>query len=411
MAGPTVTAYNAGVGQPIYAGYWPGGRLSGGVLLDNTTPAGGLLTQQSMLSGVVQLDSVAPVGTVQGYITPAWMVGKPLNEWFTIPGTSGAGGAAATAFSGMALRDDTSEIYVAAAGGHNDSSDNRVVSLDLRQDAPTWVLRIAPSTSVQIDVPYYADGKPSSRHTYHTAHWVAGRNRVMLSGSPATYGSPSYFDDVVGFNVTTNTWDAANTFANVPVSSYGAARDNNGNILSVLGWRKWSQATDTYSALMSPPGNETTQVRFPWAYDSSRDQWFGLAWADGQGFTSWGSTLRAVKISNTGLTQVSVTFNSSAALTQLAADQPVYAGMVYDVGNDRFLFYASGAGRQSTIYVVTPNAGTTWDVSILSLGGGSVTPTTVDVAGILGRFRYVPQLNGVVALTTIAANLYFMRLS
>ena len=234
---------------------------------------------------------------------------------------------------------------------------------------------------------------------------------MFLSGSPAVYGTAVYFDNTASFNPTNNTWDAASTYANVPAGAYGAARDNNGNILSIVGFRKWTQATDTYSAAISPPGNETTQVRFPWAYDTSRTQWFGLAWGDGQGFTGWGTNLRAVKMSNSGLTQTAVTFNASAAATQLLADQPAYAGMVYDTPNDRFLFYAGGTGRESTIYIVTPNAGTTWDISILTLGGGSITPTAVDSAGILGRFQYVPALNGIVALTTTAANLYFMRLS
>ena len=407
---PYARTYSVASG-PINGGRFAGGRFTGALTLDNTPLAGTFASNASAFSGALVLDNTPVNGNIVGYVVPAWLTGKPVNEWFTIAGTSGAGSSAATAFCGMALRDDTSEIYIAAAGGHNNSSDNRVVSLDLRQDSPTWTQRIAPSTSVQRNVAYYADGKPSSRHTYHTSHWCAARNRIILSGSPATYGDPFYFDDVVGFNVTTNTWDAANTFANVPVSSYGAARDNNGNILSVLGWRKWTQSTDTYSALISPPGDATTQVRFPWAYDSSRDQWFGLAFGDGQDATGWGATLRAVKMSNTGLTQSTVTFNASAALTQLTADQPVYAGMVYDVGNDRFLFYAGMSGRAGVVYVITPNAGTTWDVSILTLGGGSVTPAAVDVAGILGRFRYVPQLNGVVALTTIAANLSFMRLS
>ena len=406
---PYVRTYSVASGD-INGGRFAGGRFTGALALGNDLVSGAFASNPSAFSGALVLDNDTVNGAMVGYVVPSWLSGKPLNEWFTIPGTSGAGGAAATAFSGMALRGDTSEIFIAASGGHNNSSDNRVVSIDLRQDAPTWTLRMAPSSSVQIDVAYYADGKPSSRHTYNNTHWCAPRHRIIMSGAEFVYGGAAFtYLTVDGFNATTNTWDAAGTFANC--QTYGAAIDNNGNILSTAGFRKWTQATDTYSAAISPPGNETTQVRRPWCYDTLRSQWFGLAFGDGQDPTGWGSTLRAVKMSNTALTQVAVTFNASAALTQLTADQPVYAGMVYDTANDRFLFYAGMTGRAGVVYVVTPNAGTVWDISILALGGGSVTPTTVDVAGIVGRFQYVPQLNGIVALTTLAANLYFLRTS
>ena len=412
MAGPTVTAYNAGVGQPIYAGYWPGGRLSGGVSLDNTMPAGGLLTQQSMLSGVVQLDSVAPAGTVQGYINPAWLSGKPLNEWFTIASTSGAGGATVFAFSGFTVRDDTSEIMIAAAGGHFDSSDNRVVSLDLRQDSPSWTTRMSASASVQIDVSRYADGKPTSRHTYYSMQWCPPRSRLLLQGVQFAYGNANTFSTFEAFNPATNVWEAVNYLADIPAGNYGAARDNNGNTISQAGIRKWTQATDTFSAaISSPSGTSATQVRFPWAYDPTRTQWFGLAYADGQGDTSWGAFIRGVKMSNSGLTQVAVTFNASAALTQLGADAPTYAAMVYDTDNDRFLFCSDQTGRAGVIYVITPNATSVWDVSILSQGGGSVTPAVVGSSGLCARFQHVPAYKGVVMMPTTGADLYFMRLA
>jgi hypothetical protein len=75
-----------------------------------------------------------------------------------------------------------------------------------------------------------------------------------------------------------------------------------------------------------------------------------------------------------GSAQISVTINASAAYTQFQADAPTYAAMDYDPDNDRFLFYCgqgAGAGR---VYVVTPNATNAWDMSILALGPGSVTP-------------------------------------
>ena len=70
--------------------------------------------------------------TVDSAINPGWKVDAPLDAFIAIPGSEGAGGAAIDAYSGFTLREDTSELFILAAGGHGDSSDNRVVSLDLR---------------------------------------------------------------------------------------------------------------------------------------------------------------------------------------------------------------------------------------------------------------------------------------
>jgi len=113
---------------------------------------------------------------------PAWLAGKPLDEWFAIKGTSGAGGAPVDDFCGMAFKESSSEIIIAAAGGHGGSRDNRVVSIDLRADAPTWVVRHAASPGASKDAAYNPDGQPASRHTYHCSHYVAAVDRVMIFG-------------------------------------------------------------------------------------------------------------------------------------------------------------------------------------------------------------------------------------
>ena len=90
--------------------------------------------------------NVSPVWSVApAYVQPAWLANKPLNTWFEIPNTAGAGGAAVDAYSGIAINERNCEILIAAAGGHGDSSDNRVVSISLGVDAPSWRVRAQPS--------------------------------------------------------------------------------------------------------------------------------------------------------------------------------------------------------------------------------------------------------------------------
>jgi hypothetical protein len=133
---------------------------------------------------------------------------------------------------------------------------------------------------------------------------------------------------------------------------------------------------------------------------------FTLNWADGEGYGT--PAVFASRVPLDGNAQISVTFNPSAALTSFSADMPTYAGMDYDAVNDCFMFYCgqgTGAGR---IYVVKPNAGNVWDMSILPLVAGSVPPATPG-GGINNRFRYIAALKGFVMMPSAGANLFFIR--
>ncbi len=97
-----------------------------------------------------------------------------------------------------------------------------VITIDLTADAPKWMLVKAstPQNQTSMQTPYYADGAPTSRHTYSTTQWLAaehakdGKARVMLFGSYATYGigtvgGYSGGPLVDGFRVTDKAWDAS----------------------------------------------------------------------------------------------------------------------------------------------------------------------------------------------------------
>jgi hypothetical protein len=334
------------------------------------------------------------------------MSGKPLNEWFEIPGTAGAGGAAATAFSGLAIDERTSTVVIAAAGGHTDSADNRVVSLQLSVDAPSWVVRKTSSGSFAVNVAYYSDGTPTSRHLYHSSHVVESLDRVFLFGTRAAYGGAYDFPVVDAFNLSTNQWDPAGTWPSIPSGgNFGAVKVRATGDVYTTTLFKWTAQTNTWS---QPIVSRTSDaIRWPIAHDSLRNQLFSLEWGDGQGFGQ--PSVSATRVPLSGSTQFTVMFNSSPALTQFQADSPTYAGMDYDADNDRFLFYCgqgSGAGR---IYVIKPNGTNVWDMSLLSLGGNSVVPQSVDGAGVLSRFRYVPALKGFLLLGPRQANMYFIR--
>ncbi|WP_132575746.1 hypothetical protein [Roseateles saccharophilus] len=348
----------------------------------------------------------APVWSVApARITPAWMAGKPVGEWFEIPGTAGAGGAAVEAYSGMAINELTSEILIAAAGGHNDSADNRVVSLSLAADTPSWTQRQAPSTSFARDVDYYSDGKPTSRHIYSSLHFVPQVNRLILFGVRAAYGAAVNFPRVDAFNLDTNKWDAKGSFVDMPVGVYGAGQIRaTGEVIS-NGLKKWSPVDRKWTDLVTSTKGD--RVRWPVAFDSRRGQLFCLQWGDGQGYDPF--RLFASRVPLGSDQQITVSFNSSPALTQWLADKPAYAAMDYDPDNDRFLFYAGQGDAAGRVYLIQPNDGDTWDMGILRAGSVRVPGSPSGGSGMQNRMRYVPALRGIVLLARSSANLYFLR--
>jgi hypothetical protein len=350
--------------------------------------------------------NLAPVWSVApARIQPDWMAGKPLNTWFEIPGTAGAGGAAVEAFSGMALNDRTSEILIAAAGGHMDSYDNRVVSLSLAADTPSWTLRMPSSPTGTANVAYYADGTPTSRHLYSSEHFVPQLNRLMLFGVPVAYGAAWAFAKVDGFNLDTNRWDPAGTWPDMPTGYFAAAQiRSTGEIVSTL-LKKWSPVDGKWSDLVANPSGDP--VRWPMAFDARRGQLFCLQWGDGQGYDP--QRLVASRVPLGGNQQIPVTFNSSSALTQWLAEKPTYAAMDYDPDNDRFLFYGGQGDAAGRVYVIQPNDGNTWDMSLLNAGAGSVKIVATPGSGVNNRLRYVPALRGFVLLARASSNLYFLR--
>lgn len=338
---------------------------------------------------------------------PRWMAGARINEWIKINGTAGAGGAAINAYSGWAINELTNDIWIALAGGHDDSSDNRVVSLRLSDDAPTWTLRLAPSPNVTRDTDYYSDGRPSSRHLYHTLHFVPQVNRLLAVGCRFSYGAAYTFGHVDAFNPDNNTWDPHNTYPDALPGHYGAVRILSTGDVWTAALSRWQPSTNRWTQPITTRTNAF--VRWPIAHDSKRNQLFTLNWADGEGYRE--PIMHATRIPVNGSVQYDITFNPSAAIDQFAIDKPTYSGMDYDAANDRFLFYhgqnensATGPGR---IYVITPtNTSTGWEMSILQLASGSAIPPPS--SGVHNRWRYVPDLGGFVVMPMSADGIWFI---
>ena len=357
-----------------------------------------------------RLANVSSTYTV-GALTPAWLAGAAVGQWISISGTSGGGGAPIDAYGGLALAG--TKLVSACNGGHASGLDNRVVSIDLAVDSPAWTTLMAASSSTTGDVAYYSDGKPASRHVYQSIHYLPTKNKILLSGFRFGYPSGDGFLNMDAFDLGTNTWDgvvpgspgtSGSGYAPIQSAFFGSSVDGSGNVWSFWGQWKYTTATNTWAQQITTAA--TNGVRYPWAYDSLRDQMFGLCYGDGEGYGTPG--VYAIKQAATGAVQTQITFNTSAAYTQFQTDAPVYAGMDYDPNNDRFLFYGDDGTTTGRIYIITPNSGSVWDMSIMTVTG---TPSACANSGPIGRWRYVPALKGFVLAATTASNLNFIRVA
>lgn len=377
--------------------------------------------------------SGASGSTIRGgrIATPAWAVGAPLNAWIAIPGTAGCGGAAVDPWGGFPMRDDGGGLVQTAflaAGGHTNSSDNRVVSCDFSADSPSWVPRVTTSPTPFDDgiepdtlTNYYSwdvtkgdNPKPGSSHLYDYIGWSKYAQKYFRYCATGAYhlGGGSRCMDSISPVGSTWTWDAPGTNP-FHISTVGqGSTTSRGNPDDGYIWRdgyKWRPGDSSWTAQSAH-----TFVRFPNAFDRTRNAIFGMCAGNGEdrgaGYTAKQNFLGA----GTSRSITLVDAAGSAGATQFLADRPDYAGMDHDVTNDQFLFFydnnLSGVNIRQLL-VVKPNTTATWEVSLFAYGSGGVTPgrTPTDGSGVNGRLKYSSTLGGFIYIPKASDGAYFMR--
>ncbi len=143
---------------------------------------------------------------------PAYVAGKPLNQWFEVPNTNVTTLATATGTVPAGIMDDYSGLafnklagkVAAFGGGHGGSTDNTVAEIDMLADAPTWSVLCQPTPPAQrISAPgggfvsenqlwwgTAPDKKPNPPHTYSSGQWVEEFNSYVWFGyfAPHNFG-------------------------------------------------------------------------------------------------------------------------------------------------------------------------------------------------------------------------------
>ena len=221
---------------------------------------------------------------------PAWLAGAVPGQWVAVPGgqpSAAAGLAPAVAGSmgyqsGMvnawngAFADGTR--FMIHGGGHADYGGNEIGVIDLSSETPAWGLLVerTPVADLLGGSNYYADGRPTSRHTYYAmaVAEVGGVKRLLrfngwmgfaYNGTPVGGSADVRTVAVDGFRLDTNAWEPG-AFGNVTTitgSETSFAMDpTTGDCYAWHGAnntvQKWSAATQTCSQIADMSGTEGT---------------------------------------------------------------------------------------------------------------------------------------------------------
>lgn len=322
----------------------------------------------------------APPPSAGGY--PTWRINKAAGGLYTVPNTSNLGwqttnSGTVNAWNGLAA--SSHELFSGAAGGHQDSGENKVLKLDLAADAPAWVTLHPGSSSFTSNGLYNPDGLPASRHTYFSSQFVGARNRVMnftaTATSPASVNAPV----VDGFDLASNKWDAAGTWPNVPLYMPVASiatdpRTGDTYVGGNYKFAKWTASTGAWSTIT--PGGIG-----PWAWswefkgsfvDTKRNQWITL---------------------NGNLSRIDLASSAASTITvtgACAGNSEDYSSTVYDSTGDRYYTV-----RGTSLCSIDPDTG-------VSAVAASV-PAAIN--GVNNRLAYLKDVDAVVYLPNFASNL------
>jgi len=364
--------------------------------------------------------------TSNGY--PAWRKGKAIGAFFEIPNTANLNGAVMPAsLNGANVVDEwsgwaasTRKLWFAASTGHG-TWQNPVIEIDLSADAPRWATLDPGSKSSDVDLgPYYADGRPTSRHTYWTSQFLSGKkfadgqDRVFLVTAYGTYatglaGGYAGGRHVDAFRVADRKWDAAGTWADAPVGlpltavfsdpasnrmfvAAGTQTRGDANGLSVFdpAVNQWQPigTTPAYPA----PGRMLEWQAHAAVIDTKRN--LAVCLHDGKPNDASGTIrLNRVDLATGAVTNVLLTGDLQGESISN------YPAMVYDPDGDRYLVALASPGQSSKIYAIDADSGASRLIAAIG------TPVT---AAAVGRLSYLADLGGVAYLPRFASNVMFM---
>lgn len=352
------------------------------------------------------------ISVIEKPTMPNWAANAMPNVWVQISGTNlsalptfnftgpfvgGVPGNPARkvdCWCSMAFDPDRSRLYQAAGGGHRDYAGNEVEMLDLSVNKPAWV-RLRDATLTVQDGDYYTEGTnrvPTSRHHNFGIHYNPIDNRIMLICG-ARFSSGMNLTTMDSFNLSDNTYNPPATHPNLTVGGElyykpMCVNPTMGDIYVFANAAKWTRATNTWNSLNINVGIDRGACP---VWDTTRNI---IVMINGMRMVTY----------NPSTESAAVTTLTGANIPQYYSDSggDVHGNStVYVPSFDAYLHYVGESG--GTVYSIKNGV-----VSNLNTTGGNSIPS--NSKGSWGRFRYAPNLQGIVYAPIYDGNVWFLKI-
>lgn len=314
-------------------------------------------------------------------------------------------------YSGGALIYESGRPFIHAfGGGHNDGSWNGTMKYGplygSGSNAPTWSIGATPSPPASVvfgsSNGMYADGKPSSQHTYNLLVGIGSRMWCPAPGVSYSDGSnnasgppnPHYWE------AATDTW----TFPGYPAFPTPPGTGAGGGVTAfndriylykTPGDPQRLRVFDVGAGTWSMDGNDTTLAgdSTALAVDTRRGALLAIASGAAYDTGAYWPNLANLAIPRRGGIAAPPSLSSRA--------------LEYDYDRDVFV-------------VPSTSSAVVWEMSASSLAVGNnpiwsartfsgPTPANVGPQGLAGRFRAVPELKGYISVPGSQSSVYFYR--
>ena len=300
------------------------------------------------------------------------------------------------AWTSGAASDD--HYFSFAQGGHHGYAGNEAYRLGPfdAPEPPEFELAIPPSTSVQMDVTYYADGSPSSCHGYNNMEYIeAGLggldDRVVVVSPTSTFGSGNTGSTQVwGWDLSSNAYDPMGTIANA----------TNGGFTGAAEW-------DPVDKLLWFMARSPSQLQ---SFDPVTNAWTNHQQVNGYAidFSLVIDPVRRIAIlmndRDYDVMKVFDLDNPSAAPVEPSfpsgGPQLAKVGAEYDPVLGAPVYWDDGPSLWELQIPADPlsaGASYTWAEHTFEIDGSAPVPSA---NGVYGKFQYIRTINAFVAVTT-----------
>lgn len=379
---------------------------------------------------------------------PAWRSNMEANTWIVVPLSNslsdvdpaadptlnpnavgaapwrGTGGQSMVvdAWNSFVPSQTDGRLWLTCCGGHGDYAGNEHYELNLLLENPYWVMKRRPSSNSidgiitlndgQESTGVYSDGRIRSTHVYQTQVHVPGRG-IFMSDNTASYSSAAGNPQKAFWITEAGEHSVACDYSALPLSAGagGCCYDSTRDVL-------WFTRANSLSriAKYNPNSGEVTAHGTTDSWVGSNARMIYIASRDlvahltgiGSGLVLWNPATETWKRS--------VTVNGTKPTWLSGNTGACGSAWVESLGKIVLWNNTTDAEKLATL---TPGADAfndawTWG-ELAASPSNAVTPpvkpsTPSGIASILGKFGYVPFLNGCYLQTQYSSDLYFYSL-